>query len=209
MTTERHFYRCQDCLTVAAVDIENSGDRLRFPVCGHCDGRLEYMGRVSQARLVKDEERCACDDRCICARGPICNCKCGGKYHGAGMLAPVIYTTRDCGPVPVVSMPANSKANRTAKEFRDAIQAAGTRIEAIRAGIVSAVDPMPNGSPGCGLYKTDGLIRRARRSRSHSHRMKLLAPFIPATTATQPLTPTVTLSGPITSTGPRRQLSLI
>lgn len=31
----------------------------------------------------KPQRRVKCDERCRSARGPECNCKCGGKYHGA------------------------------------------------------------------------------------------------------------------------------
>lgn len=34
--------------------------------------------------LMKNKEGHVCDSRCYCAKGPICNCICGGVNHGVG-----------------------------------------------------------------------------------------------------------------------------
>lgn len=90
MTTEtqvlnRHYYRCLECLDVFAVEHHHYSDLH----CA-CGGRCEYMGRVQQDVLVRVEERTACDDRCTHARGPNCDCKCGGRNHGTGKTVTII-----------------------------------------------------------------------------------------------------------------------
>lgn len=40
-----------------------------------------------------------CDARCHDARGPRCDCWCGGRYHGCGGLEAVRRFTEDCGPL--------------------------------------------------------------------------------------------------------------
>ena len=57
MQTNRHFYRCVDCLTVSAAD-----EYLPKAECGVCGGRIEYMGRVERARLVQDSVEYFDDD---------------------------------------------------------------------------------------------------------------------------------------------------
>jgi hypothetical protein len=87
----RHCYRCEDCLTVCFAD----GDQLPSAKCGACDGRMEHMGRVERGRLKEDTYACPCDARCTSARGPNCDCLCGGKNHGSNA---VVEVTRDFRP---------------------------------------------------------------------------------------------------------------
>src|SRR5206468_12359849 len=51
--------------------------------CGICAGRFESMGRVERDRLIHEHIAAVCDERCTSARGPICNCHCGGQHHGS------------------------------------------------------------------------------------------------------------------------------
>lgn len=48
----RHYYRCQDCLSVGVTNEYYDPAKL---VCGLCEGKTEYMGKVSQDHLVKTE----------------------------------------------------------------------------------------------------------------------------------------------------------
>ena len=80
----RWYVRCNDCLSVAAIECDTNFHALIKTVkCGACAGQLEVMGKVQQDAMVTDvEERCPCDERCTCASGPNCNCRCGGEHHG-------------------------------------------------------------------------------------------------------------------------------
>jgi len=130
----RQFYRCADCLAVAAVD----GKRAELEVgwsklgaaCGACGGRMEHMGQVGadSSRLVTLGEQTPCDDRCTFATGPKCNCKCGGENHGSKLL---VIVTRDAGERPTVTSAQNLAQHRLlAGEYRTIRDAARERIEA-------------------------------------------------------------------------------
>jgi len=116
----RHFYRCADCLTVVAVAdrLEEIYDdrRGRVPkaICDACEGGIEYLGEtVADSFLQKQTGwRPICDARCTGARGPSCDCHCGGKNHGSGIVVPV-YTH---GPIPRVGTPKAGAAR--AIEYR-------------------------------------------------------------------------------------------
>lgn len=126
-TIPRHYYRCNDCLSVTAAD---QPEHWHNAECGACGGRLEYMGRVQADVLVKDECRCKCDDRCVNALGPHCACQCGGENHGAG-IAGYTVVTRVTGGVPVVTPRRPEVAAMLAAEYRAARDAAMARIDAM------------------------------------------------------------------------------
>lgn len=111
---DRFFYRCADCLSVMAIDAElrwilRPDAEQPYPAanvymlgkCGACGGYLEFMGKVERNRLVRTEERSPCDARCTHARGPSCDCKCGGMNHGSGLWVTV---TIDAGGIPVANV---------------------------------------------------------------------------------------------------------
>ena len=110
----RHYYRCTVCFSVGATDDYYDPKTI---VCSICEGRIEYMGRVVQDKLVKDEQRVPCDARCTNAHGPHCDCKCGGANHGSHM---VITVTRVVGSVPTLQFDTeiNKNAAAIAAEFR-------------------------------------------------------------------------------------------
>jgi hypothetical protein len=116
----RHFYRCRGCLEVLALD----GDRLpmaygtTIAVCDNCGEAFEHMGRVEKSRLVSDELRCKCDDRCVSARGPHCDCSCCGANHGAGMLG-YVRVMVDRGAVPRIAPPSKMRAIAALREWTD------------------------------------------------------------------------------------------
>lgn len=112
LAAERHCYRCGDCLGVIFVD----GARLDTIECATCSGRFEYLGRVGRdARLKRDTLDSACDSRCTNARGPHCECPCGGANHGTGALRVV---TVDAGAIPRVATREGAEAR--AAEWRTA-----------------------------------------------------------------------------------------
>ncbi len=101
----RWFLRCTGCLEVMALESDFEPNVFRTnpkaPTCGICGSTLENMGRVQRDRLVTDTMLCKCDDRCTSARGPLCQCACGGKNHGHGM-AGYLRVSDDAGAVPVL-----------------------------------------------------------------------------------------------------------
>ena len=123
----RWFVRCADCLSVAAVEVVRAG-----MLCGLCGGRVEEMGRVTRDRrgmVTAAYDAPACDARCTHARGPSCDCPCGGANHGTGVTVPVVVTEG----APRVSMPLEGKARRVAAEWRAELE----RVRATRAGRMS------------------------------------------------------------------------
>jgi len=125
------FVRCCDCLAVVAVPDGEMPRRIvrdGYPVCGACGGRVESMGQVHRDRLVVVSERSVCDDRCTCARGPSCDCKCGGKHHGTKLTVKV---RRDLGPEPVVMVQATGVLLRIADELRQARERAFAAVDAL------------------------------------------------------------------------------
>lgn len=162
--TQLHYYRCVDCLSVAtATDYNPRG------VCGHCAGRLEYLGRVQGARLVETQELCKCDGRCVFARGPNCDCACRGANHGHGWFGggfEVVDTDR--GPVPRLRMVADKQAAATAAEWRAA-------CEALAAATLAA----DTSGDWRRRYALQDCRIAARASRSHKHRMEKIRQLLP------------------------------
>jgi hypothetical protein len=169
---DRHFYRCYDCLTVMAAEVFE-----RDAECGLCGGPIEHMGRVERDRLVKHGMECACDFRCTSARGPKCDCKCGGKNHGSGLVIPVRY---DMGAKPVLVAPNSAKAQAVAEEWR-----------AGQAVLVAQIEPLLRrkqydrwlpANEYAQLSRLQRALRSSRGYRTHATRMKTLAPYLPAPT---------------------------
>jgi hypothetical protein len=132
----RHFYRCNDCLTVMATDeeIKRTADErgfMRYGVCAACDGWISYMGRVEHHRVWHTEHVCPCDGRCTGASGPSCDCQCGGVNHGSGMLVPVDKS----GPMPRFMAPPD--ARRKAEEYTRLCDAFETAWQAKYGDIVA------------------------------------------------------------------------
>lgn len=170
---ERYFYRCPCCLTVAAIN-----ERISRPLCSVCGDNCDFMGRVHRDRLVKEGMECKCDARCTFARGPSCDCKCGGVNHGQGIL---VFVRRDAGKVPVLEMQNPHKAKRIADEFRAALQSAKEEIEQL-VNLKHARQLTPDEArTKWRIYKA---VQAAIQSRSHHHRMKTLRAVLPAPAAT-------------------------
>lgn len=84
--TNRFFYRCGRCLFRFTADVEgrNPPNVEGCPVCNN--SRVECLGST-QGRVVLTVP---CDAKCVFAIGKTCDCSCGGKNHGSGLLVPVI-----------------------------------------------------------------------------------------------------------------------
>lgn len=168
--TQRHYYRCVDCLTVAAAD----GPQVWGGICGLCSGKLECMGRVQAARLVEEREQCKCDGRCIYAKGPDCECFCNGVNHGQGLLGGGFETvTIDRGPVPRLRMIENAKAATVAEDWRAAWGALKAAIESLRAG------GYLNGDAWNRLRLLSDVAHKAKKARSHRHRIAAIGEVLP------------------------------
>lgn len=150
----RWFVRCADCLSVAAVEAVPAG-----MLCGLCGGRVEEMGRVTRDRrgmVTAAYDAPACDARCTHARGPSCDCPCGGKNHGTGVTVPVVVTEG----APRASMPPEGKARRVAEEWRAEL----ARVRATLAGRMSRAQ-RDGAWLGGGDY---GLVMQYRRVLAHA-----------------------------------------
>lgn len=183
----KHFYRCNDCLTVAVTREEikptydqKTGAR-HYATCDACGGDVEYMGRTQTETgitLVKNEYRCPCDDRCTSARGPNCDCKCGGKNHGSNLVVEVITAV---GTLPKLMTPPS--ARRNAEQFRAlyalAMQAWETRYAAVNK---MRADRVYMQSAEYSLYCTGQNNRKhiaaTKQMKSHSARMRKLGAII-------------------------------
>lgn len=166
----RWYFRCPDCLSVSAIDADREPASAR---CSCCDVPVEGLGRVFRERLVRDEERCACDERCTCAQGPRCNCRCGGENHGSGL---VVTVQIDAGGIPRIT-PPDARAIIRRDEWRAMLAkvreaAPGARESRIKAsgGYLDAHEYRKY----CDGLAWHRAIRRARGLRTHHGRMAAL-----------------------------------
>lgn len=165
-SVNRWFIRCTLCLTVASVETVPGKDWR----CDICNGTIENMGRVEGDRLVRVEERCACDGRCTGARGPLCECSCGGVNHGTGRT---VLVTIDMGGVPKVKMVDEGKAKAQVAEFvasRDAVRAT---LAVLRTR--KAVGQFLRNDEFRRMLTIPAVLHKAAEARTHAGRMKVLA----------------------------------
>ena len=158
----RHFHRCRGCLSVVAVES-------RLPdgaVCGACGYGFRYMGQTERDRLVRHEERCACDGRCTGATGPKCDCSCGGVNHGSGRTVTV---TIDAGGIPRVSSLDPEESKRIADEWTTARKPFREELARLRdSGYLPRVEWERMRDLECCLSS-------ASKKTSHKGRLKVLA----------------------------------
>ena len=115
----RYYYRCRDCLPIAVTDshIPPTYDKLGRPhyaICAACEGEVMYLGRVENTSLLlREEHRSPCDGRCTSAKGPQCDCICGGKNHGTHLLVKVVVRE---DALPLLAVPAVTRG--AAEEYR-------------------------------------------------------------------------------------------
>ncbi len=162
----RWFTRCPVCLAVAAVDEHPNVYDWRCGICGH---QIENMGRVERDRLIHEHLAAICDDRCTSARGPLCNCKCGGKHHGSNRVVRVV---RDAGKVPTVTPSAGREQARIhADEYLRTRRAALAMLDPLLASKRRGY--LPQGEYDR-LRALQAALRKAHESRTHPARMKTL-----------------------------------
>jgi hypothetical protein len=172
---DRWFIRCGECLTIASVEGKPAMEFTYLVAsCGICGSRrVENMGRVERDRLVHQFEQCACDARCTSARGPHCDCSCGGKNHGTGRT---VVITVDAGAVPVVRFVDDVKARKQVEEFRAGIAA----VLAVMDGYKARRDRgefLPR--PEFDRWRECGrVLVTARKARTHAARMKQLGSIL-------------------------------
>ncbi len=163
----RWFVRCADCLSVAAVEERPAG-----MLCGLCGGRVEEMGRVTRDRrgmVTAAYDIPACDARCTHARGPSCDCPCGGANHGRGVTVPVVVTDG----APRVSMPLEGKARRVAEEWRAELE----RVRGTLAGRMSRAQrdgAWLGGADYSLVMQYRSILAHARGLRTHKGRIAQL-----------------------------------
>lgn len=104
------------CLSISVIE----GAMPSGLVCT-CGGQVELMGVVRGQRLhVATELRCPCDGRCTHAKGPLCDCSCGGANHGTGRVVRIEHYEN----IPRIQ----SGTPEYATEFLAAVAAAHTRM---------------------------------------------------------------------------------
>jgi hypothetical protein len=165
MKINRWFLRCADCLEIRSTEHDPTYMQVRCD----CGGLVSNMGRVTQAgTLIHQYERCACDGKCTHAKGPNCDCSCGGHNHGKGTL---VCITIEGGSVPTV----RGGDPKVAEEFRTAKAAAKSRFESMpfyadwMQGIYIPRDAWDR------LRETQSAYNKARCYLTHTRRMKALA----------------------------------
>lgn len=157
MKQARHFLRCPDCLGVWAVELQiptREGIAANGPWARHaaeqeafkgaltggcpynCGTDLvpEHMGQLFGDHLSRlDGAEAACDSSCTHARGPKCECPCGGTNHGVGILADI---------------EVRSDQGKASARFRAAPKSAGQAVArraewlALLAEVEAAVAPL-------------------------------------------------------------------
>lgn len=166
----RYYIRCRACLAVGAVEAESEPRQGACP----CGGRVESMGKVHRDRLVREGQESPCDGRCTGAKGPSCDCHCGGVNHGSGRLVAIRY---DLGPVPRFEL---SPDDARAMEYQVALAFAEARIARLNAD-----DVVARKLRGAHLspdefrrYRAVGeahlRLRKVERMRTHHGRIKAL-----------------------------------
>lgn len=98
----RHYFRCIDCLTPFCATLETNKNTPGHAApqgtecqCGNATA-FEYMGKVRGRFYTKTETvtDCQCNQICAHARGPNCECDCGGSNHGLGVMLVLKETAR-------------------------------------------------------------------------------------------------------------------
>lgn len=121
----RLYYRCTDCLATVCIETEK---RVKAE-CGICGCEyMEFMGEVVGKDWQKVERVShSCNEACVTAQGPNCDCACGGANHGAGFQYSLEVVAS--GKVRITLDTDKEKRVAIAKEYQDAIGSAVSRIK--------------------------------------------------------------------------------
>jgi len=170
---------CRETQQRIRADVGRSRDRhaeglLGKALCGLCNGKIEVMGRVKADRptwMVRESyEKCVCDARCQSAKGPSCDCPCGGKNHGTS----VTVTVEVIDSTPRVSTPDKSAAKKRADEYRAEI----ARVQQTHPGRLARLNAEGTYLPRSEWEVAESYRRavsHARSLRTHKGRMGALA----------------------------------
>lgn len=69
---------------IPGESLVRSGSLFAFGTCAKCGGLHPSARRIEYA---SQPSRHVCNAQCMGARGPSCECSCGGRNHGAGFVA--------------------------------------------------------------------------------------------------------------------------
>lgn len=167
--TRRAFYRCTNCCHVFAIEQTERGAVPNL-TCA-CEGVCAFMGFVGRGgtRLFDEGKRCPCDARCTHAKGPHCDCSCGGANHGSHALVTVII---DLGKAPKIRMLDTA-----------AIMARAAEYKAAREPLVAELQRLADEKRASGWLSDAGfrrscelrrILNRAAELKSHKSRIKAL-----------------------------------
>lgn len=165
-------YRCNRChewAFVTEIDIRAAHImRTDAMTCPYCEiGTLEQVGRVEQAKVVSDQERTACDERCTMARGTICVCHCVSANHGTGR---VVRFVRVEGTLKAVLSSIQSASLASARPRLLA------QIAEFDAALAKAKATLAQfGGYGYGFYRVRRDLARVTTMHSFAGRMKVIA----------------------------------
>lgn len=163
-SSKRYCYRCNNCLALfVSDDYINNCYVAQCAICSNVG--VERMGVIGPDRHRKTEKvKCKCDNRCVWATGPLCDCVCGGANHQAGYFG---YTKieRDNGipRLTCTDLATVSKHKSQAEEYRKLVNAVSSL----------SVDDTPNLR-----WRKSGVLFKANKSRLHRHRVKILTEFL-------------------------------
>lgn len=155
--TERHFFRCADCLGIFGAELprvtsaapgpwalKKAIDAAIAPLllarcpyeCGAV-GELEHLGALdARGQITKVEGgETPCDSSCTHARGAKCECPCGGANHGVGVLADFLVLSDGGTPEARFRAAPKSKAQSIARaaEWRAALVETSNALDTVRA----------------------------------------------------------------------------
>lgn len=148
------YVRCTTCLEPCVID---ASPKWRTCTCGACGGKFEFMGYIKGFEVIQPELRCVCDERCVNAMGPHCDCTCEGANHGIGMAG---YYEEDKVVGTLHLRPTNvERAKARAKEYLAALEVARE---------------IYNSKTDLQKLEVARKIKEATLSRSHGHRMSIL-----------------------------------
>jgi len=199
--------RCGDCLDVGFVTENPSYTPMH---CASCGGPIEVMGRVGRSSLYRLETQSACNGSCTGARGPQCDCHCGGVNHGTHRTVTI---RRELGAIPTVTLPDAAKSLVRATEFRATVAELQARLAPVRTRRYNRVwlsrpefDALRGGETA---------LAAAAAARTHVTRMKKLTAALTAlaalpapTVAPTPVAPPPSTSTHVGVVGARQAWSL-
>lgn len=124
MEYNRYCFKCADCIAVFFIEDDDPNfERTTRQIECDCGGIASLMGKVHRERVLQEEIVSVCDGRCTSAKGPSCNCHCGGANHGSGAVVKIFRDVSNKIPK------AHNDPNiGVAIEWRDGLRDAAERM---------------------------------------------------------------------------------